>query len=241
MSDTRHIPHQGSLPDFMCIGAQKAGTTWFYHQVRAHPEICVPRKEIGFFDEDGAVEEYIKEFQSCPDGLLSGDVSPSYSAYPESVERIAAICPQAKLVFFLREPVSRAWSQWKMARRLKNFAGQVSFKKAVMRDRGRIRTRGEYARIIREFSRFYPYNERLKVYFMDDIRNRPGEMMSEIFTFLGVDPGWQPQTLDAVYHAGSSEPCPAKYTRWLLDYYRPLNLELRGLLRQPLPNWLSAD
>ena len=39
-------------PDFIGIGAQKAGTTWLYRNLRAHPEIWMPKeKEIHYFDE----------------------------------------------------------------------------------------------------------------------------------------------------------------------------------------------
>ncbi len=41
-------------PDFVGIGAQKAGTTWLYHNLRAHPEIWMPpRKEIHYFNRMG--------------------------------------------------------------------------------------------------------------------------------------------------------------------------------------------
>jgi hypothetical protein len=40
-----------SLPDFLCIGAQKAGTTWLYEMLRQHPGIWMPPiKEIHYFD-----------------------------------------------------------------------------------------------------------------------------------------------------------------------------------------------
>jgi hypothetical protein len=39
-------------PDFLVIGAQKAGTTWLYEQLRAHPDIWLPKeKELHYFDE----------------------------------------------------------------------------------------------------------------------------------------------------------------------------------------------
>src|SRR3954451_6343376 len=38
-------------PDFICIGAQKAGTGWLYEQLRAHPDFWVPPiKELHYFD-----------------------------------------------------------------------------------------------------------------------------------------------------------------------------------------------
>src|SRR3712207_610972 len=39
-------------PHFLCIGAQKAGTTWLYANLRAHPSIWLPsEKELHYFDE----------------------------------------------------------------------------------------------------------------------------------------------------------------------------------------------
>ncbi|MDB5526298.1 MAG: hypothetical protein JWM58_4061 [Rhizobium sp.] len=40
-----------SLPDFICIGAQKAGTTWLYEMLAQNPSIWLPPlKEVHFFD-----------------------------------------------------------------------------------------------------------------------------------------------------------------------------------------------
>lgn len=44
----------GAGPDFICIGAQKAGTTWLYRQLASHPDFWMPpRKEIHYFNERG--------------------------------------------------------------------------------------------------------------------------------------------------------------------------------------------
>lgn len=41
-----------TFPDFLVIGAQKAGTTWLYHNLRTHPQIWMPKeKELHYFDE----------------------------------------------------------------------------------------------------------------------------------------------------------------------------------------------
>ena len=37
-------------PDFIGIGAQKAGTTWLHRNLRVHPQIFMPRKEVHYFD-----------------------------------------------------------------------------------------------------------------------------------------------------------------------------------------------
>ena len=39
-------------PDFLCVGAQKAGTSWLYHQLNSHPDFWMPPiKELRYFDE----------------------------------------------------------------------------------------------------------------------------------------------------------------------------------------------
>src|SRR4051794_30739459 len=41
-------------PDFICIGAQKAGTGWLYEQLRSHPDFWMPPlKEVHYFDRLG--------------------------------------------------------------------------------------------------------------------------------------------------------------------------------------------
>jgi len=49
MSAMGHVPG----PDFLCIGAPRAGTTWLYQMLRAHPGIWLPPiKELKYFDRD---------------------------------------------------------------------------------------------------------------------------------------------------------------------------------------------
>ena len=40
-------------PDFLCIGAQKGGTTWLFKNLRNHPGVCIPHKELNFFNFRG--------------------------------------------------------------------------------------------------------------------------------------------------------------------------------------------
>ena len=45
------------FPDFLGVGAQKAGTTWLYRNLQAHPEIWMPPiKELHYFDEKAQLE-----------------------------------------------------------------------------------------------------------------------------------------------------------------------------------------
>src|SRR4029078_219812 len=38
-------------PDFLCVGAQKAGTSWLYRQLEPHPDFWMPPvKELHYLD-----------------------------------------------------------------------------------------------------------------------------------------------------------------------------------------------
>jgi Sulfotransferase family len=50
-------PTRDAAPDFLCIGAHKAGTTWLYQQLDSHPDFWMPPvKELHYFDQLGRVQ-----------------------------------------------------------------------------------------------------------------------------------------------------------------------------------------
>src|SRR5439155_17110919 len=104
------------LPDFLIIGAQKAGTTAHYSYLRQHPAVAGPPwKEVSFFDRHFSRGEawYRGNF---PNALrargLVGEASPSYLFHPLAPERVDALLPDAKLIALVLTPVDRAFSQY---------------------------------------------------------------------------------------------------------------------------------
>src|SRR3954454_22181194 len=60
------MPNDISGPDFLCIGAQKAGTGWLYEQLRSHPDFWMPpMKELHYFDRLAAPNDS-SETRSLP-------------------------------------------------------------------------------------------------------------------------------------------------------------------------------
>jgi hypothetical protein len=98
------------LPDFLVIGAQKCGTTTLYEDLRCNPEISIAEKESsGLFGATSAAE-YAATF---PFGSrLVGEVATTYSMRPEAdvVDRAAEFVPTAKILYIVREPISRTIS-----------------------------------------------------------------------------------------------------------------------------------
>ena len=141
----RRNPGRGRLlPDFVIIGAAKAGTTSLYGWLSEHPFVAAAsQKEVHFFDYNycRGVDWYRKHFppqrareQFASEhgrGFLTGEASPSYISHDWAPERLAQSLPEVKLLVVLRNPVDRAYSQFQMSRRereepLESFADAVA-------------------------------------------------------------------------------------------------------------------
>jgi hypothetical protein len=199
------------LPDFLVIGAQKAGTTALYAYLRWHPGITGPSwKEISFFDRHWWRGErwYHGQFPMRVEGRLVGEASPSYLFHPLAPERVRALLPDVKLIALLRDPVARAYSHYQHEVALGR--EPLSFEEAI--DAEGERMRGEVERLIadpRAFSRAWwdhsyvargRYAEqlerwlevfgrdRLLVVRTEDLGERPAETYATVLVFLGAQP-----------------------------------------------------
>ncbi len=110
----------GRRPDFVVIGAMKAGTTTLFQWLDGHPGCHLPAvKEPHFFsrDEEYAAGPggYLALFADAPDGWLTGEASASY-ADPRVAAVVAGrmreLAPDVRLVYLVREPVARLKSHY---------------------------------------------------------------------------------------------------------------------------------
>ena len=119
-------------PDFLVIGAPKAGTTALHASLAAHPQLYLSAvKEPKFFLSDGPPRreggpgdrqtygehvwrpaDYAALFAGAPPGALRGEATPFYLHDLAAHDRIAAALPDVRLIAVLREPVDRAYSNW---------------------------------------------------------------------------------------------------------------------------------
>lgn len=128
---TGRSPGRGRLlPDFVIIGAAKAGTTSLYAWLCEHPLVApASLKEVHYFDYNyyRGPDWYRKHFPlerersefAARHGrpFLTGEASPPYLSHEWAPQRMARLLPQAKLLVTLRDPVDRAYSQFQMSRR----------------------------------------------------------------------------------------------------------------------------
>lgn len=107
-------------PDFFVIGAMKSGSTTLASHLAncKHLYVSAP-KEPQFFSGGRfgrlGQDAYLQLFSAAPDTALCCDASTCYSRYPhygEVPSRLARHCPNARLIYLLRDPADRVYSHY---------------------------------------------------------------------------------------------------------------------------------
>ena len=124
--------------------------------------------------------------------LKSGDVTPGYSALREEViAQIAQRFPDVRVVFLLRDPIARAWSQISMAHRNDRFdvslLDDLQAFGAFLKTSDDLERVGYPTRIAGRWKRNAPA-EMFRHFFFDDIANDAAGVRREILTWIGADP-----------------------------------------------------
>lgn len=248
------------LPDFLLLGAQKAGTTALYAYLRWHPGITGPAwKEVSYFDRHFARGEtwYRGNFPVTAlrpgRSPLVGEASPSYLFHPLAPGRAAALVPGVRLIAILRDPVDRAYSHYQHEVALGR--EPLPFEEALAHEQERMRgevermtadaryfshawwdhtyaARGRYAEQLERWLDVFP-REQLLVLFSDDLAARPAGTYARVLDFLGAPP----HELDAyprVFEREYEEMRPE--TRWALrTSFQEPDRRLAALLGRELP------
>ena len=108
------------LPNFLCVGAQKSGTTTLWHLLDAHPDVCMARpRETRFFSEptrfaEGLPAYELRHFAHWDGERAVGEKCPEYLYLPEVPGRLrAALGAGLRLFVCLRSPAQRAYSHYR--------------------------------------------------------------------------------------------------------------------------------
>jgi hypothetical protein len=115
-----------SLPDFLIVGTQRGGTTTLFKVLLEHPQVggAGLHKEVHYFDLNAdrgerwyrahfPTRRSVERARGRAGRFIVGEASPYYLFHPRAPERAGALLPAAKVVVLLRNPVSRAWSQYR--------------------------------------------------------------------------------------------------------------------------------
>ena len=235
-------------PDFIGIGAQKAGTSWLARSLRRHPRIWLaPVKEVHYFDRfprypspshlavANPVERLLGRgpcsrasrkvlFRRCLSllrhpgwrhllwecrfvfgtygddwyrslfqntrGQVAGEITPAYSLLDRSdVAEVKRVAPDAKIIFVMRNPIERAWSQFrfgaaKRGERRLSVPSVEGF--SAMLAAPRYALRSNYARTIRIWREYF-CEEQMLLGFYDEIQDDAQLFLRRVMAFLGVE------------------------------------------------------
>ena len=253
----------GNKPDFMGIGAAKAGTSSVARLLASHPEIGFPRdgrKEMHFFDyPEKITPKGIREyFAMFPRNKAKGEFTCSYLLVRECRDRIHEVLGEdVRFLVALRNPVDRALSHYCHA--VNNWGEKVwqdhgypketlSFEEALEQEDRRLKEgryhirhlsyfrKGLYAEQLKWYFEVFP-REDFHVYLLDDYSSAPRRVLREICRFLGVDDGFEFREADRKWNTQTNRPMEPETHTKLVQQYKPSVEELEKLIGRDLSNW----
>jgi hypothetical protein len=223
-----------TLPNFLIIGAQKAGTSSLYYYLKQHPDVYMsPVKEPHFFAIEGGRANFrspgaeaginrksvadSKEYEALFDGARGekaiGEASTSYLYSPEAPGRVEDHLPEAKFIAVLRDPAERAYSTF-LALRLGGREPLEDFSHALEAERERIESGWEHIWHYKNLGFYHDqlsrYGEaleegRMRIYLYEDLSADPRGVVRDAYRFLGVDDSFVPDTAQRHNMSGVSK------------------------------------
>lgn len=229
-----------TLPNFLIIGAQKAGTTWLQHTLRQHPDVYMPSHELHFFDKahhyKRGLSWYQEFFEEAELETAVGEKTPDYywtnrsgaEGHLPSVHcNIYRALPEAKLILIVRNPVDRAVSAANHLIRTRRVPPQYSVDQLLVGDKQDVAERhgvldyGRYHRHIQAYLELFDREQFLVLVFEEDIVDAPEAGLKKVSEFLGINPSYSFEGL----HDRQNAPGVSKtglYVRYYLPFLKPL-------------------
>jgi hypothetical protein len=194
------------LPNFLIIGAQKCGTSWFARIISQHPDIFVFAHEIHFFDKihnySRGLEWYKEHFADATNYAHVGEKTPDYlwanglgseGHLPEVHKNIHHHLPTVRLITVLRNPVERAISAINHLIKTGRVSPLISIERMLKGDkfhlleRHGVISKGMYYKQIEAFMEYFSDEQMLILIYEEDLIENPQEGLRKICYFLGAD------------------------------------------------------
>ena len=191
-------------PNLFVIGASKSGSSALHAYLRPHPDICMStEKEPCFFVDQGELEKawpimarrpcshdpaaYLDLWKGGHTARYRGEGSVYYSQAPHRSgvpARIAAACPDARIIYTVREPVTRAighyWQRYKEFQEVRPVA-------QAMREDPLYRDTSDYALQLRAYLEYFD-RDQIHVVVAEELRTNRREVLAGVLDWLGLAP-----------------------------------------------------
>jgi len=197
-----------TLPNFMCLGAAKSGTTTLYDILRQHPDIYIPAfKEPHFFDipenYKNGIEWYKRNYFRNANKKIIADFTPSYFFEKEAPKRIFKnLGRDMKFLVVFRNPVDRAYSHYLHSKR--DDHESENFEKSLELEVSRLKKhenqsdylsylrhsyvhQGLYAQMINRYLQYFSLDNFLFIHFENELLQERELTIKRILEFLEID------------------------------------------------------
>ncbi|MCZ8293217.1 MAG: sulfotransferase [Hylemonella sp.] len=241
------------------VGAQRSGSTYLYQLLDEHPQISMAhpvRPEPKFFlNEQGVAKGPDYYEQTCfadrkTDALYLGEKSTSYIESPEAATRIQRFFPDARILVILRDPVLRAYSNYRFS--AANGLETMSFEAALAAEPERLTTarfsssvspfayrqRGHYMDYLDKYLAVFDASQ-IKVLIFEELVNNLDQVHA-LYGWLGIDTTHTPPSLSKVVNPapdGGSDTQIAKVFADLALCYRDSTARLEKFLNREITAW----
>lgn len=252
----------GALPDFIILGAQKAGTGSLFDLITASERVLKPAtKEIMYFDRyyhKGSLwyrAHFPNKFIMKSGNYLTGEASPGYIYHATVPRRMAALLPErTKFIVLLRNPVDRAYSHYK--HEVRKGCEDLSFAEALKAEPERLQLgreilqenprrmhnirhfsyldRGYYARQLKKWFEIFD-RERFFIVTTESLKENPGDISARLAEFLQIE-DLKNREIPQSNRGNYQDSTPPEIAEELREHYRPYNQELMELTGLQL-NW----
>lgn len=238
------------LPTFFIVGAAKSGTTSLANYLDEHPDVFISKvKEPNFFSSKQLLEDHLyykdklitsfsqykKLFEGSESFAQRGEASVSYLVYPGVAENIKKMCPDARIVIILRNPVDRAYSHYLMDK--KHRLVDIEFEDVVHKN-----SNDPYLdKYYHQYIKVGLYSVQVKAYidvfgidnvkiFLFDELNNTQKVTKSLFKFLELSSDFEPDIQKV--HNAYEEP------RNFVSHYLYSIAGLRKFIKKMFPDFL---
>ena len=249
------------MNNLLIVGAQRCGTTLLHNVLDSHPaiEMAKPvRPEPKFFlrsqASDLCSKTYIEKAFGRTNATVKyyGEKSTSYIDHVVALERIRSTLPNARIILMLRDPLLRAWSNYKFSR--ENGCESLSFIEAIETEEARVAEgytssktsvhpnaylqRSNYCIYVERLREIMP-EEHFRIIILEEMLTSP-QITTDLFEWLELEPTPTSCFAHKRFNQSIGELLPsAKESKLLAGLLLPMIYSLERLISADLSIWHS--
>lgn len=275
---------------FVCIGAQKAGTTWLARMLQTHPDLFLtPVKEIHYFDHIRGITEHLsrakrrsryrkyhqrmwtqwrrfgvhrsqwawyRDYMKNPINdewyaslfrhrgarKFAGEVTPEYAILGrDGLGHLKTLAPQVRVLFIMRNPVTRAWSQALHQCRARGLdaARQSPDALVAMLAEPRFQALGDYMTTLDDMAAVFRQDQTLELFYEDMHQDRLAAL-EQVCRFIGI--GFEPRYFSELgrrFNRSQEAALPDAVRARLREVYAPAAEAVRRRIGRIPDSWIK--